>query len=75
MKSDEVLACPKCRSKATVNFVDGHGFLICCTNLDKVADNMYKTQKEAITAWNNEIIAMRKQPNKKNARRISRLKK
>jgi hypothetical protein len=58
-KTEEMLSCPLCRSKAELNSGDS-GFFVCCVNLDRVTDSMYTTEQEAITAWNDGIIAMRK---------------
>ena len=69
MKLDKILSCPACRGIAELNSGE-EGFFVCCVNLDKVTDS-YPTEKEAITAWNDEIIAMRKhrQANKNHRRK------
>jgi uncharacterized protein YbaR (Trm112 family) len=60
MDGNEIIACPKCRSAALPYHDSEQGYFVCCTKSDKITDSAYPTQQEAITAWNNEIIAMRK---------------
>jgi|GEM_PF-5459563 len=54
------LSCPLCRNIARLYHDTEQGYFVCCSNSDKVTDFAYKTGSEAIKAWNDEIIAMRK---------------
>jgi hypothetical protein len=60
IEAELILDCPACRSKAGVYYASEHGFFVCCKESDRITKSAYATEDEAISAWNSEIIAMRK---------------
>ena len=54
------LSCPICRAESRPYYASDYGYFVCCTKSDYITKHSHKTCDEAITAWNSEIIAMRK---------------
>jgi len=62
IEAESILDCPVCRNRAMPYYAsDCGGYFICCTKSDKITKSAYVTVDEAITAWNDEIVAMRKE--------------
>ena len=55
MPKQEMKPCPFCGSQGTLNHYPGDGYLPMCTKCDGMVEKWFKTEDEAIAAWNKRI--------------------
>ena len=55
MPKQEMKPCPFCGSQGTLNHYPGDGYLHMCTKCDGMVEKWFKTEDEAIAAWNKRI--------------------